>query len=569
MKKLKLITLLSLLCVASLVGCGKKEVVEETPVYELKSYTSEELEKGNYYIKSGESYYLLAHGTLCPESGGSDIASSVNKDRVLWFAADEVEIPTMYEEDELIYVTDGNIPQKYIWERFKDLGYSVGIRNLTTTDSGKYVLKKINGVTQPISDAYEKLKEVEDETTMSIDKIGGVNINETNVSECGTITGLTKDSVYTLDTYLGTTYKGFDITADTRIFNSFEIYQSSTYELSQNGYAIISLPDNLVSGYYYLNGKGLFKYSDCSKLESNPNIDYNEAYYIGYDDNGNLITKDDISTQSGSDDSDTKADYEKIWNSKINLDCAQENMTIDIKYTDIINIVNGQKVELKSKEEDVLPEAIITSPDNKTYEFENNSREENCLTCSIDSPLTGEWVVTMKNMDNRTFDVNTSFISGHSDNLVHTGNGTSQMTVYLDQNLIDGLFMFKWENTDHAADIIIETPTGEKYGKSINSEDLYDEGYGYIDIRLGECISGNYVISVTGEDLGRVRWTYKENYSSEYTIQDNTNEDVSTDSDTNNNETSTNSSAEDTNETSNDGETKNSSDNSDFIFITE
>lgn len=535
MKKYKILAILSTLCLVSLVGCGlQKKEVEETPTYYLKAYSSSELVKGNYYVKSGEEYYLLSAGTLCPEDGGSNIASSVNKDRVLWYAADDVEIPTLYEEDELIYVTDGSVPQNYIWERYKDLGYSVGIKNLQSSNSGKYSMIINNTDIQPISDASIKLQEIEKDTNVIIDKIGGTNINETNISDCGTILGLTQGSLYSLDTYIGTTFKNYDLLADTRIFNSFEIYQSSTYDFSQNGYAIIKLPDNLISGYYYLNGKGLFKYSKCSKLDSNVTIDYNEAYYIGYDENGNLISKDDIKGNASNDSIDESSnDFEREWKSSLNLDCSQTSMTINITYSNIINVVNGQKVELKGDEEQELPIAYITSPTGEKYEFEENNREENSLICTIEAPLTGKWEIVLKKMDNRTFDISTDFKSGHSDNLVHTGSGTAQMTIYLEKNLIDGIFMFEWENTDHAADIIIETPTGEKYGKTINSADVYDEGYGYLDIKIGECISGDYIISVTGEDLGRVRWKYKENYSSDYGIPDDSNNDSNNGNETN------------------------------------
>ncbi len=515
-KSLRILLVLSSLLL--LTSCKKKE---EAPVYQLTAYTADQLQMGNYYVKSGESYYLLAKGTMSTEENGSAIATKVDEHRVVWFADDEVEIPTLYEEDELIYVTSSSVPNSYIWERYKDYGYTIGIKNLEKTDSGKYIFTKNKESIQPISNAATMFGQFENDTAINIDKIGGTTINETNVSPCGSILGLGQGELYNVDTYVGTNFNALEVKADTRVFNSFEVYESSTYQLSQEGYAVITIPDYFKSGFYYLNGMGLFRYAKASRIDGANNIDFNEPYYIGYDDDGNMITADDIADGDTASSSDTKEeDFTKEWIQKFTLDHSQERMDVRVTYSDIINIVNGQKVKLESDEEAATPLVILIGPDGEGYEFTEDERMDNSLVCSVEMPLSGEWTISIKDMDNRTFETSTEFVSGSADNLVHTGSGSADMTVYLDQNLIDGLFLFTWENKERAADIVVETPTGERFGKQINPIDVYDEGYGYLDLHVGNVISGNYKITVTGEDLGRIRWNYKEIYESTNKMED-------------------------------------------------
>lgn len=506
-KYYSLCLLLILLIIMS--GCSKKE---EKPIYELKSYSSKELQNGMFYIKSGEEYYPVAEGTMLFENRGGKIPKEVSDERMVWFSDDDCMIPTLYQEDQLVYITDSTVPGSFIWERYEDMGYTIGIRGLTQNESGRYTFIKKEENIQPISESYDAFSKVNNETIINVDKLDNIIVDETNVSRGGTITGLTYGKTYSVDVYLGTNYESINISADTHAFSSYELYETAGYSLSQEGYAAIVIPEYFKSGYYYINGIGMFKYVANSRLDGIQDIDFNEPYYLGYDENGNMVTADDIDESTGN--IIEEESFEPIWNSKITLDCSQESMTIIIKYSDIINLINGELISLESDNEAEKPSAVIMGPDGKTYSFEKDIRQENAISCTIESPLTGDWYIEIKGMNDRTFDIDTALVSGHSDNLVHTGKGQASMTVFLPQNLIDGIFMFNWDNAEHAADIVVETPTGEKYGKSINQDDLIGEGYGYVDIKIPNCVTGNYKVIVSGEDLGRVRFSYKENYTS-------------------------------------------------------
>lgn len=69
--------------------------------------------------------------------------------------------------------------------------------------------------------------------------------------------GLTKDAVANCDAYIGTTLVSINATADTQMFTSFELYTTEDYSNSPDGYAIVTIPDYLKSGYYLINNAGL------------------------------------------------------------------------------------------------------------------------------------------------------------------------------------------------------------------------------------------------------------------------------------------------------------------------
>ena len=91
-------------------GCKKKEV-QEGPVEEtLTAITLNDLSAGNFYVKSGDSFYLLPY-----EDQNFDISKEVKStedsengmikqddNRLLDFVYKDSAIPTLYKNDQLI-----------------------------------------------------------------------------------------------------------------------------------------------------------------------------------------------------------------------------------------------------------------------------------------------------------------------------------------------------------------------------------------------------------------------------------------------------------------------------------
>ena len=121
-------------------GCKKKEV-QEGPVEEtLTAITLNDLSAGNFYVKSGDSFYLLPY-----EDQNFDISKEVKStedsengmikqddNRLLDFVYKDSEIPTLYKNAQLIYVSTDPV-NSFSCELFKDCGYSIGISGLILT----------------------------------------------------------------------------------------------------------------------------------------------------------------------------------------------------------------------------------------------------------------------------------------------------------------------------------------------------------------------------------------------------------------------------------------------------
>ena len=247
-KKTVILTAAALICF-SLFGCQKKEEeigpVEET----LTAITLDQLTPGNFYVKSGESYYLLpiedANFEAKEYKATNDSMNGMTNptdNRLLDFTLKDAAIPTLYKNDQLIYVSNGSISE-FKWERFKDYGYSIGLSGLEISQSGKIKSGEQTTVAANanIQTGLSALP-LSNETDLTVDKINGTAITSQYVNDAGVITGMSKDATAQIEFYLGTAPAPITTVADTRYFKSFELYQTTKYSLSTDGYAVIEVP---------------------------------------------------------------------------------------------------------------------------------------------------------------------------------------------------------------------------------------------------------------------------------------------------------------------------------------
>lgn len=62
--------------------------------------------------------------------------TSLLENRILEFVHRDMAIPTLYKNDQLVYVSDGSI-SVFTWEQFRDCSYSIGFSGLVLSESGK------------------------------------------------------------------------------------------------------------------------------------------------------------------------------------------------------------------------------------------------------------------------------------------------------------------------------------------------------------------------------------------------------------------------------------------------
>lgn len=491
--------------VASMTGCGKKE---PEIIYELTPVTSEELEAGNFYVKNGNSFFKLPSGTRT-YSDDEIIAKEATNDRIVWFGKDDVFIPTLYKDDQLIYCTESTIPNSFIWERYYDNGYTVGVSHLAQNEANRYTTTNLYENIKADSSIAASLSEIAEEETIVIDKIDAKTVNNTMISEAGTITGLSSGKSYKVDVYVGTKYIEANATADTHAFSSYELYETSNYSFDQSNFIILTIPNYFRSGYYYLNGSGMVRYANVTREEGIAAVNFNAPYYLGVDENGNIITADDKDAQSGVGE-EVVADG-SVFTHKMLVDCTNEKMTVKINYSDVLTEINGIEINasdavLESLNSNPL-KVEMTGPDGTSYVFVPSNTEVNTLECTVDMPLSGEWLISLKGFDLRTFGVYTEFVSGHSDTMIHTGTGKATMTYYLKDSMANVAFNIEWSNKDRAATVVIKSPDKTEYSKEKDESCILESGYGFTKIKLDEAKYGTYTIEVEGDELGRVRTT--------------------------------------------------------------
>ena len=261
-------------------GCSSAETAEKK---EDQFAYLKKLEDGNFYVRHSDhkcEELLWTNSTFDQNS----TASSPNDKRVVWFDESTYnKIPTLYEGDSLIYKTSDVLTETFVYERFEDFGYSVGLCGLSETESGRYSIStdpdKNNTFPDGDTDELLRLKN----KTVIIDTIGGTELRAPKKTEngitlggpltrAGSISGLEKDKLYTAQIYEGTKLHEYDFTANIRIMASMEVTKDTDFSFESETIINLQIPETFNSGYYMVNGVGLFRYVKGSEFDENTNF---------------------------------------------------------------------------------------------------------------------------------------------------------------------------------------------------------------------------------------------------------------------------------------------------------
>lgn len=264
------------------------------------TFTSEEeLPEDNFYVvhtknekdKKGKShevtYYYQIYASDHSFDGSNTQAAGADPTRITWlnYNVDEGMVPTLYPGDKLIYKSSTSIPTLYYWEKFFDDGYSVGVAGLKQDISGNYKYSTSDNSTtrtMPTSDAtgFDAL----DADSIYLVSVGDERITPKNVSDAGFVKGLKLMHAYTCDIRTGTEKISATLTANIHCFSSAENYITSKFDFITDHIAEIDIPDYLTTGYYYMNGLGMFRYLKTEEsVDDLTESDYNQTIYK-YDD---------------------------------------------------------------------------------------------------------------------------------------------------------------------------------------------------------------------------------------------------------------------------------------------
>lgn len=417
-KKFISIALLVSISLSSLYGCGNMQIFDfsedDTESTEYNTETEQATEmtntapsckidslvSGEYYVKHEDSYMQLYIGET---TFGDSTTSNPTSDRIAWFKEDFNQIPTLYKGDSLILYTTDVLDEQFIFERFEDLGYSIGLCGMDFTTSKRLSVSTDveDGCTYPGGDTDQILSFANEIVIM--DTLGGrplrAEVDENDdlkceyLSRCGTITGLKKDEKYCAEIYEGTNRSEYYFKADVRILSSMEVTSSNNYTFESGKIINIEIPDFFNDGYYLVNGVGMFRY--VTGQEYNEKTNFNIPC-VAPPENGDYFF---------SSLEENKKNNKKNEKSKKN-NVAPKNITPDeMEVSDIedsfeINnpgmITVNVNFELDSSYDsgDGLPdvEAVITTPYNSSYDMKLDE-ENDCLTLTFEAKETGVYTI--------------------------------------------------------------------------------------------------------------------------------------------------------------------------------
>jgi len=265
----------------ALTGCSSNIFnysSEEEVINEVKPIKESELTMENLYVKNDEGYLPSATKMYI---NFNKVATSADSSRLIYFLdGEDVLIPTMYKNDKLLFYTSQTLPTTFYFERFEDDGYSLGAMQLGINAANKCIAEANTktfiedsmfgkNVNKLVKFGTNQAKD----TTIIINKVNGTPITFNSLSIGGTLTGFIYGNTYNVEYYIGSLKVEEDIVADTHFFTSFEMEETSKFELEDN-FVKFDM-SNCVSGYYFVNGYGFIRYVDQERGVDISKINFN------------------------------------------------------------------------------------------------------------------------------------------------------------------------------------------------------------------------------------------------------------------------------------------------------
>lgn len=271
-------------CILLLTGCGSSSSASPSSssnTTETATSYASILKDGVYYVRSQADMsctpVYFGKATFEPDT----VPNSSNPEHVMWFKDDFDAIPTLYSGDSLIYYTEGELDEKMVFERFEDYGYTVGLCGLERLKSGRYKISTDvkDKCTYPDGDTDEIIKYTNGEIILDYVNTLAIRADVENkdnpdpyLSASGTLIMLAKDKYYPFYLYEGTIEHECTFQACVRAMGSMDLTTSYDYEFTHDGIIEIKIPEWFNTGYYVINGTGMFRYVKGSHWDEDTNF---------------------------------------------------------------------------------------------------------------------------------------------------------------------------------------------------------------------------------------------------------------------------------------------------------
>lgn len=402
MKKIILVVFLSLI----LTGCSDIQIFEEKKdPNSLTAQKDSTLKNDTYYVKDGTNFYKVH---LPKEGNASSEVTSLDENRVFACLNDESLIPTLYQGEFLALQSEKLDKETTTLERFKDYGYSIGCFGGYITEDGFLYFDKDQGLVKD-SSLYESIGET-NAKDIRISSINGNPLKKEQINEnAGIITGFSKDEEVTVGYFVGTRFFENNIKADCKMYGAFELFQLGKECIidTPNGYRGIEVPSDFKSGYYNINGSGLFLYLNCHKeYAEKEKIDINDSYY------GNEKSKIEAFSRQ----------YQFQVPNRV------KNLRIKVEVNSDNAPVNNESVK-----------GIAFSPDGTKMDM---VLEKNALILSLSEAMAGDWTI---NIIPKTLEV--ANISIENDTIAEEAT-CKETIITLDSDMENALFQAEFFSYD-------------------------------------------------------------------------------------------------------------------------
>lgn len=306
-RKIFLIGLVTVSASVILSGCSIFVTKKQTTKYGLTPAKASQMQLNTYYIKHGKYFYKIPKGSTNYNIAEQYTSDEPDYTRNYFYVANknEKEIPTFYKGDSVCIKTEESVLNTIRWERFLDAGYTIGVRNITETENGRFSIlfdsshiygKSSLGKKLGMEDAESQDNSDSDESDSSLilDSIDGKKIQGKDVwTDNGILKTMKKNQEVTINIFKGSKGLSEKCKADIRAFVSFENYSTYDYDLVlKDGYIDLKIPDWFKDGYYSVGESGVFRYISKKENETDPSaIDYTVPYLYFYN-NAVLVSTD-------------------------------------------------------------------------------------------------------------------------------------------------------------------------------------------------------------------------------------------------------------------------------------
>lgn len=368
------------------------------------------LSNNTYYIKHSDNkcdpVYL---GNASFDEG--NITSQPNNERTVWYKNDWSKIPTLYEGESLIYYSTEELDEKFTFERFEDFGYTIGVRKLSISASNRYKIPTNPDLlaTYPGGDTDEILNLTNE--NVILDSISGRELRapendedevSSPVTRCGTVKGLKQNSSYEIEVYDGTKGYSYVWTADVRVLGSMEVEETNDFVFESATVINIAIPESFNSGYYMINGVGIFRYVKGATAYDN-NTDFNIPNHVDEeledfteDTNlGDISENGESSYDSVSKNTDETTDYKD--------DAAESTFEI----TELGTIYVTADLDIPEGDNASGITGIVESPEGKRFQLLKNN---NSLSLTFNTEETGIYKIKIYGLNGKSANINVGYV---------------------------------------------------------------------------------------------------------------------------------------------------------------